>query len=369
MTSPAHVVDQTDLARQVAGNCLRADAAVAGRFALCGLLLRLRNLYKWEHGLEPWQEQDPGQVLEWVSTREEEWDAIEDLSPLPLLINGSEYDPFDTEAVNELIAGQGLIYGAGRVGGMLPVFFLGRLERRWQRHGLDVHLISDEFCPDLFFLPGLRQDSAVYLRRRPLGYLVWDLVADPRRSQQRYVSFGLNGYGVDYKKLIKSPSWEGLAPVLEGELDAVLWHEIGESTSGAEALALLRRTAVDHSGSELEHFVRGVKDLLADTGPQGRLAQMAANQSSGALGFYPAWLHGFPRLLLPEIDAAVMEFMHGGDWDVIEEVRRLGWNRARQAVEGLTEIIDKHKGQQAQDLAKKQIIGPLTGFRQLPDDS
>lgn len=369
MSQPAGAVNTAALAGQVQQNCRRADAAVAGRFALCGLLLRLRNLYKWEHGLDPWLEQDPGMVLEWVSQREDAWDELDDLSPLPLNIGGKEYDPFDTEAVNALIKPLGIIYGAGRVGGMLPVFFLGRLERCWSRDGLDVHLIGDELCSDLFFLPGLRQGNAVYLRRQPLGYLVWDLVADPRRSQQRYVSFGLRGYGTDYKQLLAKPSWDGLAPVLEGELQAVLWHEIGESTSGTKALDLLRRTAVEHSGSELEHFVRGVKDLLADTGPSGRLALMAANQSTGALGFYPAWLHGFPRLIFPEIDAAVLEFMGTGDWDVIEQVRQLGWQRALQAIEGLDAIVENYQGEQAREMAKERVIGPLTGFRQLPDDS
>ena len=369
MSRPASAVFSDSLAQQVQQNCRRADAAVAGRFALCGLLLRLRNLYKWEHGIEPWQEQDPGLVLEWVSQREDDWDAIDDLTPTPLDIDGKEYDPFDTEAVNAIVEPWGLIYGAGRVGGMLPVFFLGRLQRRWNREGLEVYLIGEELCADLFFLPGLRQDRAVYLRRQPLGYLVWDLIADPRRSQQRYVSFGLDGYGVSHRKLLENPTWDALEPVLEGELQAVLWHEIGESTSGEQAMDLLRRTAVEHSGSELEHFVRGVKDLLADTGPSGRLAHITAHKSQGALGFYPAWLHGFPRLMFPEIDAAVMESMKSGDWDVIEQVRNLGWDRAQQAISGLSEILENHQGEEARELAKTQVIGPLTGFRQLPDDS
>ena len=32
-------------------------------FSLCGMLLRLRQLYKWEHGLAPWREPEVPAVL------------------------------------------------------------------------------------------------------------------------------------------------------------------------------------------------------------------------------------------------------------------------------------------------------------------
>ena len=51
------------LIRQVRENCQIASAAQAGHYSVCGLVLRLRALYKWEHGLHPWREPDPYAVL------------------------------------------------------------------------------------------------------------------------------------------------------------------------------------------------------------------------------------------------------------------------------------------------------------------
>ena len=43
----------SDLQRQVQKNCDISDARHAGVYSLCGLLLRMRDLYKWEHRMVP----------------------------------------------------------------------------------------------------------------------------------------------------------------------------------------------------------------------------------------------------------------------------------------------------------------------------
>lgn len=364
--SPERLLEE--LLPQVRANCLRADAAVAGRFALCGLLLRLRNLHKWERDLPPWQEGAPEEVLAWVSEREEAWDAQGELTPRPIRLAGRDHDPFDADGLNAHLEPLGLHYGAGLVGASLPVFFLAKQERRWRCNGLEIISLGHEFTRDIFFLPGLRQDGRIFLRRGPLPYLLWDLAADPRRSQRRFVGFGLAGYGLDHQQLLRQPTWEALVPVMEGELQSVLWHELGEAGDGELAVGLLRRVWLEHPGSELEHFVRGVKDLLADAGPDGRLKRIIEGRLRGQIGFYPAWLHGYPRLLFPEIDAAVMELMANDDWAAVEQARQLAWRRAVAAVEGLEDVLGRQTGQAARDEAQAKVIGPLTGFRRLPGE-
>jgi hypothetical protein len=355
-----------ELAPQVAANCRRSDAEVSGRFSLCGLLLRMRNLYKWEQGLPPWREEEPARMLAWVAEREEAWGELLGQEPRPLTLAGREYDAFDVEGVNALTRPAGLVYGAGLAGGLLPVFFLGRQAAERRLNGLTVHALGEELCRDIFFLPGLRQGERIYLRREPMVYLLWDKLADPRPSMLRFVRLGLKGYGLDLARLLKEPSWEALEPVIAGEMEAVLWHELGEAESGPPALALLHRVAREHPGSELEHFVRGVKDLLADCGPRGRLARIIAARALGPLGFYPTWMAGFPRLLFPEIDAAVMEFVGGAGWEAIEEVRALGWERASAAAARLADILEGTPTAQVLETARREVIAPLTQGRQPP---
>ena len=348
------------LAPQVHHNCQLASALGSGRFSLCGLLLRLRNLYKWEAGLAPWREEDSGRMLGWVSEREDLWDEIADGDFQPLELAGESYDPFDHQAINRAIEPLGYIYGAGLAGGAVPVFFLGRLESRQSALGLTVYRLGRELCQDIFLLPGLRQDGNIYLRSAPMPFLLWDRVADPTPSLAEFCRFGLAAYGLDRDRLTSQPSWQALEPVMRAEMDGVLWHELGEATDGALAAEMLAVVVADHPATELEHFVRGVKDLLADTGPQGRLGRIIQAEHQGMLGLYPVWLAGFPRLLFPEIDPAVRRFMASGDWELIEQARQAGWQRAQDAVQRLTPLLAAANGEQLRDQAHHEVIAPLT---------
>jgi hypothetical protein len=224
-----------------------------------------------------------------------------------------------------------------------------------------VHQLGEELTNDILFLPGLRQGSDIFLRRSPFPYLVWDLLADPRPSQTAFKRFALAAYGRDYREVVAHPSWEALAPVLEGEMQAVLWHEMGEAGDAAPAQELLARAAGEHPGSDVEHFVRGIKDLMADCGPQGRLAQIIAHQSRGALGLYPVWQAGFLKLLFPEIGPAVNAFMGHGDWDAVEQARGEGWRKAREAAQELEEILTGYQGASARTLVRRVVMEPLVG--------
>ena len=199
------------------------------------------------------------------------------------------------------------------------------------------------------------------MRRGPFPYLVWDLLADPRPSQTAFKRFAMQAYGRDYREVLTQPSWEQLAPVLEGEMRAVLWHELGEARDAAPAQELLALAAGQHPGSDVEHFVRGIKDLMADCGPQGRLAQIAAHQAIGALGLYPVWQAGFLKLLFPEIVPAVRAFMDQGDWGAIAAARQAGWRKATQAARDLGEILAAYQGAEARTLVRRVVMEPLVG--------
>jgi len=350
-----------ELLPQVRDNCAVADAAVAGRFSLCGLLLRLRNLYKWERDIAPWREQDTAEVLAWVSQREELWEGLLEAEPKDLSLGGRGYDPFDTEGINALTAPHGLVYGAGRVGGQAPVFFLARQSGAARDNGLTIHRLGPELTQDILFLPGLRQGEHIYLRSSPFPYLLWDMLADPRPSMAAFKRYALTAYGLDYAQALTKPSWELLAPVITGEMNTVLWHELGEASDAAGAAGLLAKAAGGHPGSDVEHFVRGVKDMLADCGPGGRLAHIIAARARGTLALYPVWLAGFLRLLFPEIIPAVKQFMDSEDWEVIEQARQTGWQKASDAAAELGEILTGFQGAEARTLARRVVMEPLVG--------
>ena len=175
--------------------------------------------------------------------------------------------------------------------------------------------------------------------------------------------FGLAGYGLNPEEVLTRPDWEAFNLVLEREMEAVLWHEAGEAGPGAAARGLLEKALRLVPGSDLEHFVRGAKDVLADTGIGGRLDRIIKARAAGTLGLYPAWLAGYPRMLFPEVDAAVMQFMADSDWSAVEEARLLGLARAKEAVGRLGEIMAGDDPENILARARAEVIGPLTGHR------
>ena len=114
---------------QVDSNCQVASAGQAGQFSLCGTLLRLRQLYKWEHQLPPWREPEPAAVLEWIEAKERTWEALEGASWQQLIWGRLSFDPLAVEALNQHLLPQGLAYGAGLGRGHAPTCFLGELAR------------------------------------------------------------------------------------------------------------------------------------------------------------------------------------------------------------------------------------------------
>lgn len=358
-----------ELTPQVQRNCDLSNAHGAGRFSLCGLLLRLRNLYKWQRGMAPWQEEESSVMLDWVSRQEEHWDSLLEHGFAPIKLDGRSHDPFEVEAINQALEPAGLIYGAGLAGGLLPVFFLAELNGVSREMGLTIYRLGRELCHDIYLLPGLRQDSRIYLRQGPMPFLLWDRVADPTPSLLPFSRFALAGYGLDYQEVIDHPNWEAFQPVLDGEMLGVRDHELGEAIDGPLAGELLVRVIEEHPASDLEHFVRGVKDLLADTGPHGRLAGIIQSRRQGALGFYPVWLAGFPRLLFPEIDPAVKEFMTTGDWDRVDQARQAGWDRAQEAVSRLSLLTRECSGERLLERARREVIEDLTAGCQVPDEA
>ena len=61
--------------RQVLQNCDISDAYHAGLYSICGLALRLRDLYKWENQLPPWEERDSSEILDGIESNATSADA------------------------------------------------------------------------------------------------------------------------------------------------------------------------------------------------------------------------------------------------------------------------------------------------------
>lgn len=348
--------------QQVRDNCRVASGAQAGFFSLCGLLLRLRALYKWEHGLPPWREPEPEEVLAWVAEVESAWDELEDVAPGDLRLNGRTFQPFQVEDLNAFLSPQGLAYGAGFTRGLAPTFFLGELTEIRRDGDLTILVLGDEVARDLDGTPALRQGNTIYARRQAVEFYLWDRLADPAQQNDCRVELALSAYGLSLSRLLADPEGhrEGFRELAAAEMEAYIRHEIGEAleTSLAEVfhtlLALFPQTRI-------ELWLRVLKDALADVCDQGRLAYFSESERLPSLALFLAFQPGIYPLLLPELAPAYRRVADYGDWAALDAARRDALARLRETaaqVQELTTALTDSPKRLGQELASR-FLNPL----------
>ncbi len=335
------MIDAEGLARQVRDNCEVCNARFAGGYSLCGLLLRLRNLYKWEQGLPPWEEPDPAAALEWVAAREEAWEALAEEEFRPLRLGGASLDPLDAEAVNVRLRGSGLIYGAGLGWGLRPSFFLGELAGRRRVGGRTVHIVGRELARDLFSAPALLSGERVVVRRQAASYHLWDRLRDIKKSGQSALLFALTAYGLKGGELTAAALSSAFPRILEEELACWVRHELGELEGEGFPREVWRAIIARFPGERVELVARALKDALADCGPRGMLAYIIRLKRSGSLGFYVAFLDGVRRLVLSALPAAFEAFCAGGDWAALGRARQAAFDSASALAGTLVEVFSR----------------------------
>ncbi len=365
-------VDVGSLVGQVKRNCDVSDARFGRQYSMCGLLLRLRNLYKSEHGVPPWEEPDSGPMLEWVAAREQSWEDLEAEDLLPLRIDGLELDPFDVETVNDRLAPAGYAYAAGYGPFLKPTFVLGELLSRRQRHGLDCLVIGRELARDLSFAPAMRQGEVIIGRSGAMRFFFWDRVSEPSGSTARYMAAGLRYCGLDLAEIRRRPAEHAGAvdEVCTAEVETYLAHEQGEARDDTLDLTAWQQAIADHAATEIELLARTLKDLLADTHDQGLLAHVRDAERPASLLFYLAFVPMLHRLLLPEVVAAGERFVTRPDWGELTRAR----DEARPRIVGLArqlfDLIEAGRDR-GQDWTRQQVhdrlVVPLGACGQDPD--
>lgn len=346
----------SNLVKQVEANCELASSLQAGSFSLCGLLLRLRLLYKWKHDLPPWREPEPDAVLAWIADLESAWDAREGESWQQLCLNGLSLDPFDVDQVNSFLKPGGLAYGAGLCRGLAPTFFLGELAEVRREDDITILVLNKELARDLDGTPAMCQGNLIYARRQCLAYYLWDRLADPVQQNNRFLVAGWSSQGASLADLLQKPeehqeSWERL---VSGELEAVICHEVGEAReiSLRQAIPVIMEL---FSQTPLELWIRALKDALAEVNDHGRLTYIIAEQRLTSLALMLALQPGIYPLLLPELEPAFWNFVRSDNWEVLEAARQSALNRLHQTAAEVNHVLAVHQNAPP-DLLKQTLV-------------
>lgn len=328
-------------------NCDISDARDHGIYSICILVLKLRNLYKWEKGLEPWDEPESSEVLEWIARRENYWETIVDQEYHPLEFNGARFDPFDVHGVNASLSHDKFYYGAGYGRSMKPVFFLAEILKKQNINGNNVLILGSEKARELAGPFALKQEDNIIIRKEQLRFFLWDHLQEIRPSAKDVMLHVLHKFKIIKKKceISRESIQQNLAAIVEQEIPVFIRHEIGETQDTPLGGEILQKIIHDFPDSLIEFFSRAVKDVLADTHPEGMLRFIIQEKREMSLAFFVSFLTGIRRTLFPEISKAVERFIVNGEggWDGIEAARAAGWENNLKRAELIAAIVRELK--------------------------
>jgi hypothetical protein len=351
------MLDIDHIASQVKHNCNISDAKYWGLYSPCGLLLRLRDLYKAEMGLRPWDSVGNAEIGEWIGEREKLWMRLSASDFQDIEVRGRNYRPFDVKGINSQLFRDGYLYAAGYGNLLKPFFMLSEISKEFRRGRYTIYISGREISRDLSTSPAMLQRDIIIARHDAMRFFLWGKFEEiAERRQESILSSAFREYG-----LSKDASFECIKEAFERltteELDTYVHHELGEASQRRVLGRWWREMLLKIPYSRAELFLRSIKDILSDTCKSGMLAYIIQNKKKGSLTFYVALLSGYRKGIFPEIIKAYNDFRDTGDWTIIERARVRGYKRVRHYVEILRECFSS--GRLSQRMIEEELMSGM----------
>lgn len=240
-------------------NCHIADARHAGDLTLCTYLMEMREFYRWEHGTAFTEQPPRAEIGSWIAEREALWASLADADLMPLPLDCSRFEPFDSTAINEVLAPHGLVYGAGVERFGKPQFFLGELKRLEQRNGLRILVSGCEYARSLAAAPATLLDTTIQLRQESLRRWLWERFESwGARKPGGALHATLLAYGFDLDPQA------ALARMADAESETLILHELGEFEAGQLLGGEWPDMCAGFTRRRAELVARALRDNLAD---------------------------------------------------------------------------------------------------------
>jgi len=281
-----------ELVDTVQYNCDLADARHARDSALCTYLLGMREYYRWATGAPCGEKLEHAAVGRWIAEREAAWEELCDnrgrYRRLPV---DAGFEAFDDTAVNQALAGCGLVYGAGIGRFGAPLFLLAERGREDRRGDVSIVIAARELARGLTAPPALSRDRRVLVRTDAMRRWLWTRVEGWRRQPTDGALTALmQRHGGDDAAAVDS--------IVQSETETLVLHELGEMSASERLGPDWECMLDDIDDRHTEVMLRAVRDLLADC-----LVTLPALVTRGAVGSLHFWysnLDGVRRALAPE---------------------------------------------------------------------
>jgi hypothetical protein len=333
-------------------NCHISDARHGTDYGLCTYLLKMREFYRWEKGIDFDTHLTNESVGEWLTAREALWESLgeDEYASLPLL--DKEYDPFDVESINGELEHLGLVYSAGYGLKQKPLFFLGHLERREEPGGVSVWVAGRELARDLMAPAAMCQGDRIYIRQESFRRLLWEKLESWRWHKPD------NALGRAFANYDFEQELEGsLDQMVEKELEAVLLHEQGEFHAGQALGQAWNDFLLELGHSPAELMARAVRDHWADC--EVTLPVLLERRDSASIHFYIGGLGGMRKRLFPSLSEAYEVWHRKGEWSHLEESVRQGaqhWSALAKQLLGLNALPAGEAKQAVKELVEASVL-------------
>ncbi|GMQ83741.1 MAG: hypothetical protein BMS9Abin06_0480 [Gammaproteobacteria bacterium] len=333
-------------------NCHISDARYASDFTMCVYLLKMREYFRWEKGYDFASTLPHKDVGDWLAQREDLWEQLVDKDFSPVELNGKQYDPFDSDAINQALEKHQLLYSAGYGYKTKPHFFLARLEKTATHKDYCIHLSSTEYARDLVAPPAMSLNKQIYIRRESLRRMLWERLEEWRWNKpDNAMGRAINYY--DFENNLD----KALEQMTEVEIETLALHEIGEVRAG-EALGENWREMISaFPRSRLELMARAVRDHLADA--LSTLPGLIERAHPPSLHFYFASLSGMRKQIYPALLNAYQHWVECSDRGQLETQISSGREHWLQVARELIELHESRVTTAWQDMEslieKKQL--------------
>ena len=289
------------LSAQVQHNCNIADARHAGNFTLCIYLMKMREFYRWSEKLSYQDILASYSVCQLVTERETVWQQLEEDDFQPLSIDGQQYDPFDTDTVNQLLNPQGLIYSGGLGANQTPHFFLAKKLSRETHDGYNIFISGQEYARDLASPPAMTLGNNIFIRRQSIARMIWEKVQEWRwHGNENGMSRAMEYYS--FEKDVNT----ALDTMAEVEAEAIKLHEIGEIAASQMIGPACKQMLLEINNARVELKLRAIKDLLADA--LSTLPTLIERKQIASLHFYAGNMNATRKELCPSFMSAYKQW-------------------------------------------------------------
>ena len=323
----------SQLTKIVQQNCHIADANYAGDYTLCVYLLKMRELFRWEHQESFSTNLANKSVSVWLRQREALWEGLENQDYLNIEIENEKISPFESRLINLKLQSHQLVYSGGMGINNRPHFFLADLDTFEQHNDYSLYIAGKEYARDMSAPPAMSHQNNIYIRRESFRRLLWEKLETWRWNKpDNALGRAFACYDCD------NNLDQALIQMTDAEIENVILHERGEIQAGLLLGEKWQKLVFSFPHSKASIMLRAIRDHLADS--LTTLPSLLQNNSASSWHFYFGNLNNMRKDLFPSLISGYDEWYQNGSLSKMSSIIEQGQNHWLQLCQQILQIHD-----------------------------